>query len=358
MTGPRARHTVAIDANPASRDVQTGTEIYTAQLIRRLPAAAPELRFTFYASRPSPAPGPDITVLPGRRLWSQARLPLELWAGRPDLFFAPAHVVPFLAPGRTLTVVHDLAFERHPAAYAPRDLAYLRLTTRWAARRCRLLVTVSAATAADLVELYGVPRDRLRVVPLGGGEPVAALSDPHVADRALSALGVRGPFALHVGRIESRKNQLTALAAVERIPSLTLVCAGPIADEQIAARLRRSPRCRLLGRVSRSELEALYDRTEVLLFPSLYEGFGLPVLEAMRRGLPVVTAAVSSLPEVGGEAALYVEDPLDAEGLATAVEEALVDRPRLAALGRAQAARFTWDRTARGVADAIRDAIS
>jgi glycosyltransferase involved in cell wall biosynthesis len=78
----------------------------------------------------------------------------------------------------------------------------------------------------------------------------------------------------------------------------------------------------------------------------------------MRRGLPVVTAAVSSLPEVGGEAALYVEDPLDAEGLATAVEEALVDRPRLAALGRAQAARFTWDRTARGVADAIRDAIS
>jgi glycosyltransferase involved in cell wall biosynthesis len=357
MTVPGPEHTIAVDANPASRDAQTGTETFTSELVRRLPAAAPEFKFVFYSSRPAPARGLELTVLPGRRLWSQARLPVELWTGRPDLFFAPGHVVPFLAPGRTLTVVHDLAFERHPAAYAPRDLAYLRLTTHWAARRCRLLLTVSAATAADLVELYGVPRERLRVVPLGGGEPLDSETDPDLRDRAVAALGVRGPFALHVGRVESRKNQLTALAAVERVPSLTLVCAGPVVDEQIAKQLRRSPRCRLLGQVTRAELDALYDRAEVLLFPSLYEGFGLPVLEAMRRGLPVVTASVSSLPEVGGEAALYVEDPLDAEGLAAAVEEALADRPRLSVLGRAQAARFTWERTARGVAEVLREAI-
>jgi glycosyltransferase involved in cell wall biosynthesis len=350
--------TVAVDANPAAREVQTGTEIYTSELVRRLPAAASDFRFVFYSSGPAPSRNLDLTVLPGRRLWSQARLPIELWTSRPDLFFAPAHVVPFLAPGRTLTVVHDLAFERHPSAYSARDLAYLRLTTRWAARRCRLLLTVSEATAADLVELYGIRRSRLRVVPLGGGEPAGLVTDPGSADRELSALGVEGPFALHVGRVESRKNQLTALAAVGRIPTLSLLCAGPIVDEQIAARLRRSPRCRLLGQVSRSALDALYARAEVLLFPSLYEGFGLPVLEAMRRGLPVVTAAVSSLPEVGGEAALYVEDPLDAEGLAAAVEEAIASRRRLSMLGRRQAARFTWERTARGVAEALREAVT
>jgi glycosyltransferase involved in cell wall biosynthesis len=195
------------------------------------------------------------------------------------------------------------------------------------------------------------------VVPLGGGEPLDSDTDPELSERAVAALGVQGPFALHVGRVESRKNQLTALAAVERIASLTLVCAGPTVDEQIARQLRRSPRCRVLGQVSRADLDALYDRAEALLFPSLYEGFGLPVLEAMRRGLPVVTVSVSSLPEVGGEAALYVEDPLDAEGLAAALEEALADGPRLAGLGRAQAAHFTWERTARGVADALREAI-
>jgi glycosyltransferase involved in cell wall biosynthesis len=297
-------------------------------------------------------------VLPGRRLWSQGRLPLQLWATRPDLLFVPAHVVPFLAPGRALTVVHDLAFERHPTAYRPADLAYLRLTTHWAARRCRLLITVSEATAADLVELYGVARERLRVVPLGGGEPVDEQVDAAAAGRLLSALGVRRPFALHVGRVEPRKNQLTALAAVERLPDLSLVCAGPVVDEEMAGRLRRSSRCRLLGRVGPAELEALYAAAEVLVFPSLHEGFGLPVLEAMRRGVPVVTAAVSSLPEVGGEAALYVEDPLDAEALAAAVERALGQRTVLAERGRAQAARFTWARTAEGVAAVIRDALA
>jgi glycosyltransferase involved in cell wall biosynthesis len=253
--------------------------------------------------------------------------------------------------------VHDLAFERHPAAYAASELAYLRLTTRWAARRCRLLLAVSQATAADLSQLYNVPHDRIRVVPLGGGEPYESDSDAAMADWALSALGVVPPYALQVGRIEARKNQLTALAAIERLPSMQLVCAGPIVDDQIAARLRRSPRSRLLGQVSKAELEALYARAEVVLFPSLYEGFGLPVLEGMRRGVPVVTAAVSSLPEVGGKAVLYVEDPMDAEGLAVAVEEAIANRAELARLGRAQASRFTWDRTAQGVAEAIREAV-
>jgi glycosyltransferase involved in cell wall biosynthesis len=345
---------VAVDASPAVRPVATGTETYARELACRLPGAAPELDFRFYASRPGLVDGLDLTVLPGRRLWSQLRLPVELLQRPPDLFFAPSHVVPFLVRGRVLTVVHDLAFERYPEAYARGALAYLRLTTRWAERRCPRLIAVSEATARDLVELHGVDRGRIAVVPLGGsspGRPVTKVA----ARRRAAALGVDRPYVLHVGRVEPRKNQLTALAAVERLADLLLVSAGPIVDEEVAGRLRTSGRCRVLGPVAAEDLEALYGAAEALVFPSLYEGFGLPVLEAMRRGLPVVTAAVSSLPEVGGEAVLYVDDPLDAEGLAAALERALSQRDHLRRLGRARASQFTWERTAAGVASVIRD---
>jgi alpha-1,3-rhamnosyl/mannosyltransferase len=126
----------------------------------------------------------------------------------------------------------------------------------------------------------------------------------------------------------------------------------------MAERLGESARARLLGRVTDADLEALYSAAEALVFPSLYEGFGIPVLEAMRRGVPVVTAAVSSLPEVAGDAAVYVEDPRDAEALAGAIETALRDGQRLRELGRARAAGFTWDRTAAGVAAAMRELLA
>lgn len=349
--------TVAVDASPAARAVQTGTEVYAREVARRLPGAASELRFVFYASRPGDVPGIDFTVLPGTRLWSQLRLPRELWHRRHDLLFVPSHVVPFLTPGPALTVVHDLAFERYPAAYSQAARQYLRLTTRWAERRCPRLLTVSQSTADDLVELHGVSPDRVTVVPLGGGEPPACPGTPDAFRGRLVELGIDRPFALNVGRVEPRKNQVTALRAIERRADMLLVCAGPVIDTEMAARLR-SPRCRLLGPVAETDLDALYTCAEALVFPSLYEGFGLPVLEAMRRGLPVVTAAVSSLPEVGGEAALYVNDPCDAEELAAAIERALGDRLRLRDMGIAQASKFTWDRTAAGVAGVIRELVA
>jgi glycosyltransferase involved in cell wall biosynthesis len=347
--------TVAVDANPAARAAHTGTEAYAREVARRLPAAAPELRFVFYASRPGDVDGLDLTVLPGRRLWSQSRLCRELWRRRPDLFFAPSHVVPFLAPGPTLTVVHDLAYERFPAAYGAAARSYLRLTTRWAERRCPLLLTVSRATADDLHRLHGVDPARVRVVPLGGGEAPACPPDPEAARARAAELGIDRPFVLHVGRVEPRKNQVAALRAVERLPDLVLVSVGEVMDAGVGAMLEASSRCRRLGRLPQPDLEALYACAAALVFPSLYEGFGLPVLEAMRRGVPVVTAAVSSLPEVGGEAALYVDDPRDDVGLAAAIETALGDRERLRGLGLEQAGLFTWDRTAAGVAAAMRE---
>src|SRR5439155_1639119 len=190
------RSTVAVDINPATRPVLTGTEIFTREVARRLPAAAPELRWRFFASRPRAGLGVDAMVLPFPRMWSQVRLPLALAAERPDLLFVPGHAVPFAWPGRLLTVVHDLAFERHPDVYRPAERAYLRLTTRWAAARCRLLIAVSESTRHDLVELYGVSPERVRVVPLGITTPRAAAAP---ASR-LAELGLDGGFVLQVGR--------------------------------------------------------------------------------------------------------------------------------------------------------------
>jgi glycosyltransferase involved in cell wall biosynthesis len=349
---------VAIDANPAVRTARTGTETYALQVCRRLPKLLPEVRLVLYAARPGDLDGIDLTVLPGRRLWSQGRLPRELWRHPPDLFFAPSHVVPFLAAGPALTVVHDLAYERDPQAYGRRERAYLRLTTRWAERRCPRLIVPSEATAGDLRELHGVDRSRISVVPLGGGEAPAGVPDAARAGRRVAEMGIDRPYVLQVGRVERRKNQLTALRAVERLPDLLLACAGTVRDGAMGAELAASDRCRLLGRVSDEDLEALYARAEAVAVVSRHEGFGIPVLEAMRRGVPVVASAVSSLPEVAGEAAVYVEDPLDAAAVAGALEEAIAGRGRLAELGLARASLFTWDRTAAGVAGVIRELLA
>ena len=303
-----------------------------------------------FASRPAAGLGFDLTVAPFRRMWSQLRLPVALAANRTDLLFVPAHSVPFAWTGRALTVVHDLAFERHPDAYPARERALLQATTRWAVTRCPVLIAVSEATKADLVACYRVAPDRVRVVHNGGGEP-----PPEAAE--IPSTVPAGPYVLQVGRIEARKNQAAALAAVGRLDGVKLVVAGPERDPALAAWLRSSNRCVVLGRVDAAVLNGLYARAAAVVVPSLYEGFGLPVLEAMARGKPVVAARNSSLPEVGGDAAIYVDDPGDAAALAAALEKAMND-PTLAAKGRARAAAFTWDRCARGVAEVVREVLS
>ena len=343
-----------MDVNPATRAVATGTEKFTREVCKRLPAAAPDLRWRFLASRPKTGLGVDVLVVPQRRLWSQVRLPLALLPEPPDLLFVPAHVIPYAWPGKVLTVVHDLAFEKFPDAYAFAERSYLRLSTRWAVTRCNLLVAVSATTKRDLVHLYGVPEERVRVVPLGIDPPSTTLAP---ASR-LAELGVDGKFVLQVGRIEKRKNQLAALAAVERLDGVKLVVAGPERDHELSAKLRSSAHARVLGLVDQSTLELLYQQAAAVIVPSLYEGFGLPVLEAMARGNVVVAAKASSLPEVGGEAVLYYHPAADAAHVAQVLETAIDDRALrtgLAKAAQARAAKFTWDRTARGIADVIKE---
>ena len=357
MRDGRARPLVAVDAGPAARPSATGTELYARELAARLPALLGDVDFVLYSPRPAPGSGLDLTVMPFPRLWSQLRLPVELRRRRPDLLFVPSHVVPFWCPAPALTVVHDLAFERFPQAYTRTARAYLELTTRWAERACPVLLTVSEATRRDLAELHGVDPARVVVARPGGGEPAAHAPGGEEHDRRrLTELGLDRPFALHVGRLERRKNQVTAAAAVERVPGLLLACAGATADPGVARVLQASRPCRVLGRVDDATRDLLYRNAAALVFPSLYEGFGFPVLEAMRWGLPVIPARVSALPEVAGDAALYVDDPLDAGALSAQLERLVSDpalRARLAGAGMERARSFTWDSCAGTVAGVI-----
>jgi len=344
-----ARPRIAVDANPAVREVTTGTEVYTRELCRRLGTVAPDFDWTFFAGRPSTGVGFDVTVAPFRRLWSQVRLPIAVTAAHADLLFVPAHSIPLAWRGRVLTVVHDLAFERYPDAYPATERLFLQATTRLAVRRCPLLIAVSEATKADLVERYSVAPERVRVVPNGGGEAPAPAAPAQKTGFE--------PYVLQVGRIERRKNQVASLAAVERLDGVRLVVAGPERDADLAAGLRASPRCVVLGRVGRPTLEQLYACASAVVVPSLYEGFGFPVLEALARGKPVVAARNSSLPEIGGDAVSYVDDPSDAEALAAALRTAMDDRSA-ATKGPQRARQFTWDRCANGVVAVIREALA
>ena len=346
---------VAVDVSPAVREVLTGTEIYTRELAKRLPVAGADLAWTFLAPRPASGLGIDVTVVPFRRLWSQVRLPLALAADRADLLFVPAHSLPFAWAGKVLTVVHDLAFERHPEAYSARERLLLQATTRWAVARCALLIAVSETTKTDVVARYGARPESVRVVPNGGGEPPTV--KPAAASR-LRAIGVDRDYVLQVGRIEKRKNQGATLAAVHQLEGVDLVVAGPERDPELADVLRQSPRCRVVGAVDRPTLELLYKQAKAVVVPSLYEGFGLPVLEAMARGKVVVAARSSSLPEVGGDAAVYVDDPGDPTLFAVTLKKALENtdlRESLIRKGKARARQFTWDRCAQGVVGVIRE---
>jgi alpha-1,3-rhamnosyl/mannosyltransferase len=331
---------VVIDADVLGRR-RTGDETYVENLLRELPAHAEGLRLAAVTRRPDLVPpGIEPVELPaGSQLWRMAvQMPRLLRRRRPALAHFQ-HSLPLRCPCPAVLTVHDLSFERDPSVMPRRDRAIFRTVVPRSARAAARVLAVSERTRADLVELYGVPDERIVVTPHG------VSPDFHPGE---------GPrdYLLLVGAIQPRKDPLAAAAAA-REAGLPLVVAGPRKHEALAAELERAG-ADLRGYVSREELARLYRGAAAVLMPSRYEGFGLPVLEAMASGTPVVVSADAALREVAGDAAVYAADG----ELATAVRQALADRDRLVAAGLARAGAFSWAESARRTAAVYRELLA
>jgi len=321
---------VVIDADVLGRH-RTGDETYIRNLLRELPAFAEKagIRLSAVTRRPDLVPdGVEAVELRARsqELRMAVGLPRELRR----LGAALAHTqyaLPLRAPCPCVVTVHDLSFARERKLMGWRDRLVFRRVVPRAVRRAARVITVSERTKRDLVELYRVAPERVVVTP-NGVDPVFAPGD--------------GPrdYVLAVGAIQRRKNQLAGVDAAAAA-GLPLVVAGPEKDRALAAELRRRG-ARLEGYVEPKRLAELYRGAACLVQTSRYEGFGLPVLEAMASGTPVVAVSEPALEEVAGDAAVFADEG----GLADGIRLALEERERLVAAGLERAAAFSWRATA------------
>ncbi len=345
------RPLVAIDADALGRQ-RTGNETYVRELLRELAGRAEDLRIAAITRHPELVPeGIEPVELPARHQLLRAglRLPPLLRRLRPQVAHFQ-HAIPPACPCPAVVTVHDLAFEDEPQWMGLRDRLVFRAFVLRAARRAARVITGSESTRRDLLS-RGIPAERIAVVPNGVGAPFGP-DGPQVNGR---------PYALVVGSLEPRKDPVTAIEGLALLDSdeLRLVFAGPDKGEGSAARAA-AQRCRVDGRVefkghvSSEDLAALYRGAECLVFPSRHEGFGLPVLEAMACGTPVVATRAGALPEVAGDAAILVE-PGNPVELAGGIERALADRERLVGAGLERARQFTWAETARRTLNVYRE---
>ena len=322
---------VVVDADVLGRQ-RTGDETYVRNLLRELGALAPDdLRIAAVTRRPDLVPegieAVELSTRPQelRMAFALPRALRRLGAGLVHTQYA----LPLHPPCPVVVTVHDVSFEREPALMSRKDRLVFRRIVPRAVRRAARVLTVSERSKRDLLELYGIPDERV-VVTRNGVDP-AFHPDPAEAPR---------DYVLVVGAIQSRKNQLAALEAA-RASGRLLVVAGPEKDRALAEELRAGG-ARLAGYVETERLAELYRGAACLVQPSHYEGFGLPVIEAMACGTPVVAVREAALAEVAGEAAVLV----DADGLADGIRIALAERERLVAAGLERARAFSWRATA------------
>jgi glycosyltransferase involved in cell wall biosynthesis len=359
---------IGIDASRTTASRRTGTETYSLHLIRELLALGGEHRFRLYFREgPSPHlfPKGDLRVIPFPRLWTHLRLSWEMLTQPPDLLFVPSHVLPLIHPSHCVVTVHDLGYHYFPEAHTLSQNVYLRWSTRYNARTATRVLADSEATRQDLIELYHIPREKVVVVYPGRDEGLAPVTDPAAVEAIRTRYRLGDAYLLYVGTLHPRKNLvrliqafaglLRSLASTDQAlaSGLQLVLAGQkgwlyeeIWDQ--VHRLGLKDRVILTGYVPDADLPGLLSGALAFVFPSLYEGFGLPVLEAMACGTPVICSNVSSLAEVAGQAALQV-DPLDVEAWTGALHRIITDAALRGALvenGMMQIRCFSWRRCA------------
>lgn len=348
---------------------QTGNETYTLNLARHLPAAA-GVEYRFYHTTPEPPPG-----LPGlcRRVRPHnpfVRIPFSFpWVlARDRIDIAHfQYVLPPLLPCRAVLSIHDISFEFHPEFFRRATLLRMKTLVAFAVRQAHHVITISEFSRQAILSRYRLPEEKVSAIHNGVSPAFRRLPDTGAVAAVLARHGIRAPYLLAVGNLEPRKNisrlvQAFHLLATQNRLGHTLVLAGQDAfaadaiHRQVEA-LGLAGRVRATGYLPEEDLVALYNGADLFVYPSLYEGFGIPPLEAMACGVPVVAARSSSLPEVCGDAALYV-DPLSSGEMAEGIRHVLENSAERAGLidrGFTRASRFSWQETAAKTAAVYRE---
>ena len=380
---------IGIDASRAITPHPTGTEVYSRRLIQslltlesqRMPSIRHRLRLYFRSRPPADTfAGAELRIIPFPRLWTHVRLSWEMARRPPDVLFVPAHVLPLVHPRASLVTIHDLGYLYFPQAHPWRQRLYLDLSTRWNAHAAAHVLADSEATKADLVTRYSTPPEKITVAYPGHDETLAPVHDPATIEAVKARYGICGDYFLYLGTLQPRKNLARLIAAFAVLepfglslrparggrakPETVLVLAGKrgwLYDDLFAQvrRLGLAENVRFPGYIPDEDKAALLSGALAFVFPSLYEGFGLPVLEAQACGCPVITSTTSSLPEVAGDAALLV-DPTDTAAIAAAMQRIAADhalRETLVERGFANVRRFSWTACAQSVLSVIEQSV-
>lgn len=361
---------IAIDYTAAARQ-RAGIGRYTRSLVNALARQDESNQFALYVPRDA-LYLEDARALPKNyriaraplserymvAMWQRARVPvpIDFFTGGADVFYSPDFVLPPTRAPRKILTIHDLSFKRHPETAVPNLKWYLEAAVPRAIARADLILADSDATRRDLQEFFNTPPARIQTLYSGYESFFQRVTAANELQRVRAAYALHKPFLLCVGTIEPRKNLarlIEAFSKLKRRRDLELVIAGGrgwMYDEIYEApqKFGVSAQVRFIGFTPDADLPALYSLAELFVYPSLYEGFGLPVLEALACGAAVVTANNSSLPEVTGDAALLVE-ARDVDALVWAIQRLLDDhtwREILQNKALAQAKKFSWDKSA------------
>jgi glycosyltransferase involved in cell wall biosynthesis len=355
---------IGIDASRAFGKEKTGTENYSHELLRALTGLPSDHHFTLYVRKGTKIdfelpPNFSTREIGGDFLWTQLSLSGEMLRNLPDVLFVPAHTLPFMRPRRSVVTMHGLEFRHCPECYPFKERLLLEINTLLNTLFASRIIAVSGNTKRDLVEIYRYKPEKIAVVYHGVEDEGLAQKKEH-----------EGFNFLYIGRLEKRKNIVRLVRAFEKFrqslgdttskEGITLTLAGKdgFGADEIRKAVEDSPYRKdisLSGYVPETEKASIYATADAFVFPSLYEGFGLPVMDAMSRGVPVICSDSSSLRELGEGAALLV-DPKDEENIATAMRTIFTDetkRQELIRQGYARVKDRSWERCARETLEAL-----
>lgn len=339
---------IAIDASRYSEKEATGVEWYSKNIIDELLKISGEDDVTTYSREPLNLRGNK--VLKGKRFWTLQWLSREMCKAKPDVLFVPSHVLPPSLPKRSVIMIHDTAFMYLRNAYKWLQFKYLKWSTKFAVKNATKILVPSEATKNDLKKFFKCPEDKIVVIHHGFSKPETAAEYSDILEHFKIA---EKKYILFVGRLESKKNLERLVEAFGRFAKTNddyyLILAGKRGTgfERILKKVQHlnlMEKVIMPGYITESEKAYLYEHCEVFAFPSLYEGFGLPILEAFYYGKPVLTSHVSCLPEIAGDSA-HFSDPYDPEMIADGLEKLINDKAyseRLVAKGKERLKEFSW----------------